>query len=64
MNVQFGSGDAPLLMVKAGSKEYMVPFAEAYLVEVDLVGRRVDMDLPEGMLELDSPLSDEERRQM
>ena len=52
--VQFGSGDAPLLVVKAGVKEYLLPFAEAYLVKVDLEGRRLDMDLPEGMLELGS----------
>jgi 16S rRNA processing protein RimM len=49
--VQFGSGDAPLLVVKAGKKEHLLPFAEAYLVKVDLEGRRLDMDLPEGMLE-------------
>jgi len=61
-DVQFGCGDAPLLIVKAGAKECMVPFAEAYLVKVDLAGRRVDMNLPEGMLELNSALSHEERR--
>jgi len=52
-DVQFRSGDAPLLVVKAGAKEHLVPFAEAYLARVDVEGRRVDMDLPEGMLELD-----------
>ena len=62
-DVQFGSGDAPLLVVKAGGKEHLLPFAEAYLVKVDLEGRRVDVNLPEGMLELDSPPSDQERRQ-
>ena len=50
--VQFGSGDAPLLVVKAGKKEHLLPFAEAYLVKVNLEGRRLDMNLPEGMLEL------------
>jgi len=52
-DVQFRSGDAPLLVVKAGAKEHLVPFAEAYLARVDVEGKRVDMDLPEGMLELD-----------
>ena len=51
-DVQFGSGDAPLLVVKAGAKEHLLPFAQAYLVEVDTAGKRIDMDLPEGMLEL------------
>jgi 16S rRNA processing protein RimM len=50
--VQFGSGDAPLLVVKAPKKEHLLPFAEAYLVKIDLDSRRVEMDLPEGMLEL------------
>jgi 16S rRNA processing protein RimM len=50
--VQFGSGDAPLLLVRAGAKEHLLPFAEAYLVKVDTAGKRIDMDLPEGMLEL------------
>jgi len=51
--VRFGSGDAPLLVVKAGDKEYLLPFAAAYLVKVDTEGKRLDMNLPEGMLELD-----------
>ena len=54
-DVQFGSGDAPLLVVMLGAREHLLPFAEAYLVKVDTEGRRLDMDLPEGMLELDSP---------
>jgi len=52
-DVQFGSGDAPLLVVKAGKKEHLLPFAEAYLLKVDTEGKRLDMNLPEGMLELD-----------
>lgn len=50
-DVQFGSGDAPLLVVKAGHKEHLLPFAAAYLVKVDTEGKRLDMNLPEGMLE-------------
>jgi 16S rRNA processing protein RimM len=50
--VQFGSGDAPLLVVKAGKKEHLLPFAEAYLIKVDLERRCVEMKLPEGMLAL------------
>jgi len=38
--------------VRAGAKEHLLPFAEAYLVKVDTAGKRIDMDLPEGMLEL------------
>jgi 16S rRNA processing protein RimM len=49
--VRFGSGDAPLLVVRSGTKERLVPFAAAYLVKVDTEGKRLDMSLPEGMLE-------------
>ena len=60
--VQFGAGDAPLLVLHQGKRELLVPFAQAYLKQVDLPGRRVVMDLPEGMLELDAPLSREEKQ--
>ena len=63
-DVQFGAGEAPLLIV-AGSdgKKYDVPFAEAYLEGVDLKQKQVRMKLPEGMLEVNAPLSQEEKRQ-
>lgn len=50
--VRFGSGDAPLLVVRAGNKEHLLPFAEAYLIKVDTEGKRLEMNLPEGMLQL------------
>jgi 16S rRNA processing protein RimM len=62
-NVQFGAGEAPLLIVSAGSKEYEIPYAEAYLQSVDLKNRRLQMLLPEGLLEVDSPLTAEEKRE-
>lgn len=60
--VQFGSGEAPLLVVQ-GEKEQLVPFAAAYIEKVDLEQRRVSMKLPPGLLELDAPLSQEEKQQ-
>jgi len=33
--VQFGAGEAPLLVVRSGSKEYEIPYAEAYLASKD-----------------------------
>ncbi len=51
-DIQFGAGDAPLLVVKAGAMEHLVPFTEAYLRKVDLQARRIEMVLPEGMLEV------------
>jgi 16S rRNA processing protein RimM len=60
-DVQFGSGEAPLLVIE-GEKEYLVPFAAAYIEKIALEQKRLEMKLPEGMLELDAPLSGEEKQ--
>jgi 16S rRNA processing protein RimM len=60
-DVQFGSGEAPLLVVQ-GEKEQLVPFAAAYIEKIDLEQRRVSMKLPEGLLEVDAPLNQEEKQ--
>lgn len=62
MDVQFGAGEAPLLIVRADRKEYMIPFAAEYIIAVELSERRIDMRLPDGMLDLDAPLTEEEKR--
>ena len=62
-DVQFGTGEAPLLIVGAGSKRYEIPYAEAYLKSVDLEHKQIQMQLPEGMLELNAPLTAEEKQQ-
>jgi 16S rRNA processing protein RimM len=61
--VQFGAGEAPLLVIKPepGKKEILLPFAAAYLQKVDVAAKRIEMILPEGMLDLDAPLSQEEK---
>jgi 16S rRNA processing protein RimM len=59
-DVQFGSGEAPLLVIES-ERELLVPFAAAYIEKIDLERRQVSMKLPEGMLELDAPLNREER---
>ncbi len=59
-DVQFGAGEAPLLIIQ-GEKEYMVPFAAEFLQELDLEHKQLRMTLPSGMLELDAPLSREEK---
>jgi 16S rRNA processing protein RimM len=66
-DVQFGSGEAPLLIVRGGvgvkneAKEYMIPFAAEFLKSLDVQHKRVEMVLPAGMLELDAPLSNDEK---
>jgi 16S rRNA processing protein RimM len=61
-DVQFGAGEAPLLVVRSGTKEYLIPFAGEYLRTLDLPGRRLEMVLPEGLLQVDAPLTEEEKR--
>ena len=66
-DVQFGAGEAPLLVVRRKSgereQEFLVPYAEAFLKNADLAARRIDFELPEGLLELQTPLSNEEKQQ-
>jgi 16S rRNA processing protein RimM len=62
-DVQFGAGEAPLLIVKAGPNQYEIPYAEAYLKGADIAHKRICMTLPEGMLELNAPLTAEEKEQ-
>jgi 16S rRNA processing protein RimM len=62
-DVQFGAGEAPLLIISAGSKEYEIPYAEAYLKSTDIEHKKIRMALPEGMLELNAPLTAEEKEQ-
>ncbi|HKW76480.1 MAG TPA: ribosome maturation factor RimM, partial [Terriglobales bacterium] len=61
-DVQFGSGEAPLLVIR-GEKEFLVPFASEYLKEVAPERKQLRMILPEGMLELDAPLRQEGKSQ-
>lgn len=62
-DVQFGAGEAPLLVIRSGKQERLVPFAAEFLENIDLERKRVAMKLPEGMLEVDAPLTDEEKRE-
>jgi len=62
--VEFGAGEAPLLIVRGEAKlPYEIPFAEAYLAGVDLDGKRIRMKLPDGMLQVNAPLSEEEKQE-
>jgi 16S rRNA processing protein RimM len=63
-DVQFGAGEAPLLVVAGvDGKKYDVPFAESYVDGVDLGGKQLRMKLPEGMLDINAPLTQEEKQQ-
>lgn len=43
--------------------EALIPFVSAYVVRVDVAGRSVEMRLPEGLMEINAPMSDEEKRE-
>ena len=63
--VQFGAGEAPLLVVRektGAEREILLPYAEEFVKLVDFQQRRIEMELPEGLLELDTPLSGEEKQ--
>ncbi|MFY9842255.1 MAG: ribosome maturation factor RimM [Terriglobales bacterium] len=61
-DVQFGAGEAPLLVVRGkeqqGKLPYEIPFAEAYLEKLDMERKQVRMKLPEGLLDVNAPKSD------
>lgn len=63
-DVQFGAGEAPLLIVvDPANRKFDVPFAEPYLEAVNPAQRQVRMSLPEGMLEINAPMSAEEKQE-
>ena len=45
-------GGPPLLAVSADGKEVLIPFAKSICVEIDGPGKRIVVDLPEGLLDL------------
>ena len=65
-DVQFGAGEAPLLVVQAKEPRsklpYEIPFAEAFLERLDLERKQVWMKLPEGLLEVNAPLAKDEKQ--
>jgi 16S rRNA processing protein RimM len=54
-DVDFSAGEAPLLIVRQGKKEHLVPFVERFVVKLDTAAKRLEMQLPEGLLELEEP---------
>ena len=62
-DVQFGAGEAPLLVVTQGARRYEIPYAQAYLTSVDLERKRINMILPDGILEVNAPMTAEEKQQ-
>jgi 16S rRNA processing protein RimM len=49
------AGPVALLVVQGASGEVLIPFAKSYLSKIDLEARRVEMALPEGLIDLNAP---------
>ena len=45
------TGGTEILVIRGGEKDFLVPFAEAICVEVDIENKRIVVDPPEGLLE-------------
>lgn len=48
------AGPVALLVVKGAAGEILVPFAKSYLRRIDMGARRVEMELPEGLVDLNA----------
>jgi 16S rRNA processing protein RimM len=48
------AGPTPLIVVQTPRGEALIPFAKAYLRRLDLENKRVEMALPEGLLDLNA----------
>jgi 16S rRNA processing protein RimM len=46
------AGPGDLLVVERQSKEILIPFHESVCIEVDVPGKRIRIDPPEGLLDL------------
>ena len=47
-----GAGPAMLAVRSPAGEEVLIPFVRAYLKKMDIEGRRLEMDLPRGLLDL------------
>jgi 16S rRNA processing protein RimM len=54
-----GAGPALLVVRTPAGEEALIPFVRAYLRRMDIEGKRLEMDLPPGLLDLQAPLADE-----
>ena len=62
-DVEFNTGDAPLLTVMEGKREHLIPFAGEFIVNLATAAKRIEMKLPDGLLEIDAPLNADEKKQ-
>jgi 16S rRNA processing protein RimM len=56
-----GAGPAMLVIRTPAGDESLIPFVRAYLKKIDLEGKRMEMELPLGLLAMQAPLTDKEQ---
>ena len=56
-----GAGPAMLVIRTPGGDELLIPFVRAYLRKIDLEAKRMEMELPLGLLAMQAPLTEQER---
>jgi 16S rRNA processing protein RimM len=54
-DVDRSAGTVAMLVVRGAQGEVLIPWAESYLRKVDIEARRVEMALPEGLVDLNRP---------
>ena len=61
------SSNTELLVVRPAERrageEVLIPFVKEFLVRLDADNRRLEMRLPEGLLEINAPMTEEEKRE-
>jgi 16S rRNA processing protein RimM len=55
-----GAGPAMLVIRTLAGQERLIPFVRAYLKKTDIEARRLEMDLPTGLLAMQEPSENEE----
>jgi 16S rRNA processing protein RimM len=68
VDVDRSSSSTELLVVRASGRrraeeDLLIPFVKEYLVRIDVENGRVEMRLPGGLLEINAPLTEEEKRE-
>jgi 16S rRNA processing protein RimM len=54
VDVDRTAGPVPLLIVRGTGGEILIPFAKSYLRKIDVARKRVEMALPEGLVDLNA----------
>jgi len=55
------AGPAMLVVRTPAGDELLIPFVRAYLRKIDLEAKRMEMELPQGLLAMQAPLTEQER---